>query len=157
MLKFLINSLTDNLLKKEIKKNNSKWRKKVKEILDIQEKKFDLIAKKMQSEIKFLKDKEKKFFEDKNFLENALENKSDEFHELIQKTSLIFQSAMVDVNKIVYQGVIPLIENTEHQLRRTNKKIIKDDSNIKIFQSNMSHDKKIEKIKNKQEKMEASL
>lgn len=67
MLKILINSLTDNLLKKEIKKNNSKWRKKVKEILDIQEKKFDLIAKKMQSEIKSLKDKEKNFLKIKIF------------------------------------------------------------------------------------------
>ncbi|MHA1342398.1 MAG: hypothetical protein ACTSQG_00300 [Promethearchaeota archaeon] len=157
MFKIIINKITSGAITKAEKKLALSLKKKFKEIYELQNKKFMLERKKLKEEISLLKKKENKFLDDKEFIEDIFANKSEEFHDLAQQTASVFQQAMVSVNEILYQKIVPILDNTENKFRIVDKKLIKDNTNVKIFNTRINSDKKILKISEKENKKKIAL
>ena len=157
MFKIIINKITSNLIKKEKNKLKKKMKKRFKKIYAIQEKKFSIEKEKLLLEINFLNQKEEKFKEDIITIKEIFNQKPEVFHVATQKASLILQEAIVNINSMVYQGIVPHIEEIEHRLRRTDKKQSKDKTNIKIISSNTKKIKAISKISKLEDKKMKAL
>ena len=153
MYEKLLNRLTNNRIKKAVREERKILKKHYEKKYRAQEKRHSIECKKIEVENNALKKQHTFFLDDKEHLQTVFEDLPEQFHEITQNILSQFKKSVIEINKNIYQSLVPPVADTIQQMRRADRRIKADKTSMKICESNFKNDRKIEKIIRKEQKL----